>query len=188
MWSACVPWGDCPAWSAYTPPLFEVMMRQCFRLARVLSIAIIFGLAFSVASHAQWGPTTPVPQAGPWQEQQEVPQPAGVWTTSRTTGFGPGGSPPGRPASYLGPATGTAFAGVSRPSTTRSLAAAPQPLVTRPRVSASTTSPATQWTTFRYDALGRVTRTTYPDGSQTRACYADWVTVESMILCRMSGR
>ena len=152
-------------------------MRQSFRLARVLSIAIIFGLAFSVASHAQWGPTTPVPQAGPWQEKQEVPQPAGVWTTSRTLASARAAARPGARRPTWG-----------RPSTTRSLAAAPQLLVTRPRVSASTTSPATQWTTFRYDALGRVTRTTYPDGSQTRACYADWVTVESMILCRMSGR
>ena len=37
---------------------------------------------------------------------------------------------------------------------------------------------ATQWTTFTYDALGRVTLTTYPDGTQTRACYAVGVTVE----------
>ena len=36
---------------------------------------------------------------------------------------------------------------------------------------------STQWTTFRYDALGRVTRITYPDGSQTRACYDVGVTV-----------
>ena len=45
-------------------------------------------------------------------------------------------------------------------------------------VPASAAALATQWTTFRYDALGRVTRTTYPDGTQTRACYDDWVTVE----------
>ena len=45
-------------------------------------------------------------------------------------------------------------------------------------VPASAAASVTQWTTFRYDALGRVTRTTYPDGTQTRACYDDWVTVE----------
>ena len=43
---------------------------------------------------------------------------------------------------------------------------------------ATTVPPARQWTTSTYDALGRVTRTTQPDGSQTLACYDDWVTVE----------
>ena len=36
---------------------------------------------------------------------------------------------------------------------------------------------STQWTTFSYDALGRVTLTKYPDGTQTRACYDVGVTV-----------
>ena len=45
-------------------------------------------------------------------------------------------------------------------------------------LAAASHAQATQWTTFRYDALGRVTLATYPDGTQTRACYDVGVTVE----------
>ena len=39
------------------------------------------------------------------------------------------------------------------------------------------TVPTDQWTRWEYDVLGRVTRTTHPDGSQTQACYDDGVMV-----------
>ena len=118
-----------------------------------------------------------------------VTQPDGFWTTTSYVNVGTVGSQHVRTDSQLGLSTWTYFDGLGRATKTLSTGPENTTIVTRTEydargavrrrsVPAFTTATTTQWTTFRYDALGRVTRTTYPDGTQTRACYDDWVTVE----------
>ena len=53
----------------------------------------------------------------------------------------------------------------------------PPPTESTPDASTEPSAPTEQWTTWQYDGLGRVLRTTAPDGSVTQACYDDGVTM-----------
>ncbi len=118
----------------------------------------------------------------------KVTQPDGFWTTTSYVNFGTVGSQHVRTASQLGLSTWTYFDGLGRTIKQQSTGAENRQIitetqydargaVTRTSVPYKAGTSTKQWTTSAYDPLGRVLQTTHPDGTRTRACYDDGVTV-----------
>ncbi len=118
----------------------------------------------------------------------QVIQPNGLATTTYYNGFGTVGEQHIQTVTTAGLSTWTNFDGFGRTFKTRSTGTDSQIVVTEvyydhrggvtqeslPYFESGGTQ---QWTMFEYDPLGRVTKTTNPDGSRGLACYDDWVTV-----------
>ena len=118
----------------------------------------------------------------------KVTQPDGFWTTTSYVSFGTVGSQHVRTDSQLGLSTWTYFDGLGRTTKQQSTGAENSRIltetqydargaVTRTSVPYKAGSSTKQWSTSTYDPLGRVVQTTHPDGTRTRACYDDGVTV-----------
>ncbi len=137
----------------------------------------------------------------------KVTQPDGFWTTTSYVSFGTVGSQHVRTASQLGLSTWTYFDGLGRTIKQQSTGAENSQIITETQYDARgavtrtsvpyspiqsrrvlygpsgsrgylvVAAPIRQWTTSTYDPLGRVLQTTHPDGTRTRACYDDGVTV-----------
>ena len=118
----------------------------------------------------------------------KVTQPDGFWTTTSYVSFGTVGRQHVRTNSQLGLSTWTYFDGLGRTTKQQSTGAENSQIitetqydargaVTRTSVPYKAGSSTKQWSTSTYDPLGRVVQTTHPDGTRTRACYDDGVTV-----------
>lgn len=118
----------------------------------------------------------------------KVTQPDGFWTTTSYVNFGTVGSQHVRTDSQLGLSTWTYFDGLGRTIKQQSTGAENSRIitetqydargaVTRTSVPYKAGTSTKQWSTSVYDPLGRVRQTTHPDGTRTRACYDDGVTV-----------
>ena len=118
----------------------------------------------------------------------KVTQPDGFWTTTSYVSFGTVGSQHVRTDSQLGLSTWTYFDGLGRTTKQQSTGAESSQIitetqydargaVTRTSVPYKAGTSTKQWSTSTYDPLGRVVQTTHPDGTRTRACYDDGVTV-----------
>ena len=118
----------------------------------------------------------------------KVTQPDGFWTTTSYVSFGTVGRQHVRTDSQLGLSTWTYFDGLGRTTKQQSTGAESSRIltetqydargaVTRTSVPYKAGTSTKQWSTSTYDPLGRVVQTTHPDGTRTRACYDDGVTV-----------